>query len=52
MNPLKQRRLELVKDIMHKDSVRYAFLSQEPFQSNITGNYTTYPNDFLEALYK
>lgn len=47
MNPLKQRRVELIKDIIHKDGARYGYLSQEPFQTNISGNYTTYPNDFL-----
>ena len=52
MSNLKQRRIELIQDIIHKDPARYGYLNHTPFNTCISANFVVYPNDFLQALYE
>jgi len=51
MSNLKQRRIELIQDIIHKDPARYGYLNNIPFSTCISANFVVYPNEFLQALY-
>lgn len=52
MSGLKQRRIELIQDIIHKDPARYGYLNHSPFNTCISANFVNYPNEFLQALYE
>ena len=51
MSNLKQRRIDLIQDIIHQDPARYGYLNHTPFNKCICDNFAVNPNDFLQALY-
>lgn len=41
----------MIQKIIHQDPLRYGYLIQSPFNTQICANFTVYPNDFLQTLY-
>jgi hypothetical protein len=48
----KQKRIDLIQDIIHKDPTRYGYLNHPPFNTCISANDISYPDAFLQALYE